>query len=410
MKLRSTTPASISLKSRVVLLVTMMIIALAAPIQLGSKVFADKYDDQINALQQQVNAYQSQTSVLAGQAATLQSAVAQIQSDMSAIQAQINLSQVKYNQLTIQIAETAQKIKDNQDALGQTLADLYVDDSISPLEMIAGSKNISEYLDKQTYRSSIKDQLTSTITTIKDLKTKLDTQKVDVKGVLDQQTTQKSALAAKQSEQQDLLTQTQGQEASYQQLINDNKAKIAAAAAAQAAAVASYGSKGNANLGIGGGGGYIGPSPLGSFGYRNLTQNQSCPSGGYPYCGSLDSYADPYALYNRECVSYTAWAADKLYGKYVTSFSGYGMAYQFGNTAKVLMGATVDNTPEIGSVAILPPLAGFAQVGHAMVVIGTPTADGWVHVSQYNFGSTGMYSEMDVKVTGVVYVHFKNRF
>jgi len=46
----------------------------------------------------------------------------------------------------IQIADTEKKIKDNQDALGETIANLYVDGKISPLEMIASSKNVSDYL------------------------------------------------------------------------------------------------------------------------------------------------------------------------------------------------------------------------------------------------------------------------
>jgi surface antigen len=72
------------------------------------------------------------------------------------------------------------------------------------------------------------------------------------------------------------------------------------------------------------------------------------------------------------------------------------------------MNATVDDVPEVGSVAILPPTPGFAPIGHAMVVESIQ-GGGWVHVSQYNFGGSHEYSTMDIATSGVVFVHFQNR-
>lgn len=399
MKLRSTTPASISFTAKSLLVVSVILMAFAVPIQLSNTVFADKYDDQINALKNEVAQYQAEASRLSGEAKTLQSELATLAAEKAQIQAQLDLSQAKYDKLVVDIATTKTKIQDNQDALGETIANLYVDDKISPLEMIASSKNVSEYLDKQEYRNSVRDELTATITEIKALKVKLDAQKVEVEQLLAQQKSQKEILVAKENEQQDLLNKTQGQEAAYQQLTSQRSAQMAAVQAQQRAAIAALTNNGRNTSGA-----------AGSFQFRSFSGNQGSCGGGYPstWCNApLDEYVDSWSLYSRECVSYTAWAAYTRFGKHVTSFSGMGNAYQWPNTASGLMGANVDNSPEVGSVAI-SPRSSFTPIGHAMIVEEV-YGDGWVRVSQYNFAGTGEYSTMDLKVSSAVYVHFRDR-
>lgn len=399
MKLRSTTPASNRFAAKALLVVSVIVMGFAVPIQLSSSVFADKYDDQINALQQDVNRYQAEANRLNGEAKTLESALGVIAAEKSQIQAQLDLSQATYDKLIVDIAATETKIKENQDALGITIADLYVDAKISPLEMIASSKNVSEYLDKQEYRNSVRDQLTSTIAEIKTLKTQLDDQKKSVETVLAQQNAQKEILVAKEAEQQSLLARTQGQEAAFQQLTAERSNEMAAVQAQQRAAIAALTNNGQNSAG-----------GVGSFQYRNYSGNQGACGGGYPsgWCNApLDAYVDNWALYTRECVSYTAWAAVNRFGKHVTSFSGMGHAYQWPNTASGLMGANVDNSPEVGSVAITPR-SSFTPLGHAMMVEQV-YGDGWIRVSQYNFAGTGEYSTMDLKASSAVYVHFRDR-
>ncbi len=410
MKLRTTTPVSKSLRTRFVLVAATIIFAVATPIQISQSVSADKYDDQINALNQQVAAYQAQASQLSQQAQTLQAALSVLNNQIAGIQAQINLSQVKYDQLVSQIADTEKKIKDSQDALGTTIANLYVDSSVSPLEMIASSKNISDFLDKQEYRNSVRDQLTSAIAQIKTLKAQLDQQKADTQKVLDQQTAQKAQLAGQQAEQQSILTQTQGQESAYQQLAASAQQKVADAAAAQRAYYQSLLSHGGGNSGV-----------SGSFQYANWSGNQGC-SGGYPAVGvggsgawgcnyALDynapHYYDQWALFNRECVSYVAWALQYRFHRYVGSFSGSGMADQWTDSAPRYSGAVRVYDPQPGDAVILPATSdGFAPIGHAMIVESPADSNGWIHVSQFNFYGTGEYSTMDIKATGVVFLRF----
>jgi surface antigen len=235
--------------------------------------------------------------------------------------------------------------------------------------------------------------LTETIETIERLKKELGEQKVAVEKVLEKQKLEKGALVAKENEQQALLAETKGKEANYRSMISNARGELQKVAAQQQAAIARLTNNGRNTSGA-----------AGSFEFRNLTPNQPCGAGGYPYCGAQDSYADPWALFNRECVSYAAWAASERFGKHVESFGGAGHAYQWPSTV-LRMGADVNNTPSVGAVAITPQQP-YTPLGHAMVVEEV-YGDGWVRVSQYNFAGTGMYSTMDLKVSSAVYVHFK---
>lgn len=371
-----------------------VVVAIAAPLQLTHSVYADKYDDQIRAIQGQVNQFQAKAGELHQQAGSLQAAVDALTAEKNAIQAQLALSQARYEKLTSDIEKNKKKLVDNQIALGGIIANLYVDDKITPLEMLASSDNVSEYMDRHEYRSAVSEQLNQTIDSIKTLKAQLESDQKALEKVLEDQKAQQAALAAKQAEQQRLLDQTKGEEAAYQQQIASSKAQMSQIASQQRAALAAATNGGRNNAGT-----------VGAFQFRNYSGNGGC-GGGYPYCGPQDSSVDPWGLYNRECVSYVAWAASNRFGKHVMNFSGAGNAYQWPSTT-VRMGASTNQNPEEGSVAVLPP-SGFSPIGHVMIVESV-LGGGWVHVSQYNFGGTGEYSTMDIHVSGVNFVHFRDR-
>jgi peptidoglycan hydrolase CwlO-like protein len=401
MKLRTTTPALTSFFGKSLLVVSVIVIAFGVPIQLAGRIFADQYDSQISSLQQDINKYTTQASALAGQAVTLKGTISQLQNQINSIQAQIDLSQAQYDKLVAQIADTETKIKNNQDALGVTIANLYVDGSVSPLEMLASSKNISDYLDKQQYQNSIRDQLTSTIKQITNLKTQLSQQKTDVKTILDRQTAEKSSLNATNAQQQSLLQQTQGQEAAYQQLVSASQQKQSEAAAAQRAYYQSLVSRG----------GSTSSGTIGSFQYQNLTPANGAGgcSEGYPYCQPQDTVIDPWQLLNRECVSYIAWALSSRFSKFVGSFNGQGNAQDWPNSAPAYSGAVRVYDPQAGDAVILPGGSAAAPIGHAMIVESGPSSDGWIHVSQFNFNGYGQYSTMDIRSSGVIFLRFPSK-
>lgn len=343
-------------------------------IQPAAQVMADTYDQQIEALQQQINGYQDESSKLKAQADTLQNAIASLNAQQAALSAQIQQKEVEHQQLVQQIEDTETRIANQKKALGENLRSMYLEADISPLEMIASSKSIGDYIDKQEYRNTIQSTIQKTLSDIKDLKTQLEDKKTEVEQVLEDQKTMKTALTAQEAEKNQLLADTQGQEEAYQNLIGQKNSEIDSLREQQRAANARF-----INLAAGSG--------------------PAC-GGGYPaaYCERpMDSMVDAWGMYNRECVSYTAWKVAST-GRYIPY--GLGNANMWPDGARAA-GISVDSTPRAGDVAIW----NVGYYGHAMYVESV-NGNGTINISQYNADWQGTYSTNTISSSGLVYIHF----
>lgn len=370
------------------------VMALSVPLAYVQEALADQWDSQIQALQSQADQYQDQANELRAKGDTLQQKLDQINAQVAALQAQIKANEAKRDKLQADIEANKQKLSEAQDALGEMLANLYVDDGVSAVELLASSRNLGDFVDKQEYRSSVRDQLNSTIAEVKRIKAELEEDKKAVEKILSDLKLQNDQLSAVQSEQQTLVNQTRGEEAAYQKLVSDARQKMADVQAQQQAYYASL-------LASGGGGSGV----VGSFQYWGWSGNKGC-SGGYPYCAPQDSMVDPWNLYNRECVSYVAWALKHRFGKRVNPWHGDGNAYEWPWSAARWSGAYRVGSPQRGDVVVLPQSGAFAPIGHVMIVESVSGND--MFVSQYNFYGTGQYSTMFVKNSGVILMRFPN--
>jgi peptidoglycan hydrolase CwlO-like protein len=334
---------------------------------------ADTYDDQIKALEAENGTYQSQISQLQSQVNTLQNKVSELQAQGAMLQNQINLSQAQYDQLTEKINQTQVQIKKNKDALGKIISELYVSDNVTPIEMIASSKNIGDYLDKQEYRSSVRNSLASTITKITSLKKVLSTQQEQISTILQQQKAQKMSLDNVKQQQQELLDETQGQESTYQSIVSQNQSSIGSLRAQQAA---------------------VNRAKQRQYGGSVTSGDPS--HGGYPTYldnAAQDHLSDPWGMFNRECVSYAAWKVHSTYNN-MPYWGGEGNANQWPSDARG-SGFTVSSTPKKGSVAIMMGGA----TGHAAWVESYDSSSNTIHVSQYNWNNEGEYTEMTVSAS-----------
>ena len=376
MNIRSTTPVLKRFAT------SSLVVASAVSLVIGSTgpVFADRFDDQIRSLEGQISSYQKQAAKLREEANSLQAAIAGLQAQQDAIQAQIDLSQAKHDQLEQQIKNTQDKIEKNQITLSSTLADMYVSGDVSPIEMLASSKNIGDYLDQQEYRSSIRDTIDQTIKEIKKLKSSLEKKKTEVERVLNDQSAQKAQLVAKKQEQATLLAQTQGNEANYNALIGQQNSQISSLRAQQAAANAAASR---------------------TYSVSDLVSGGTC-GGGYPsvWCNApMDSLVDNWGMYNRECVSYAAFKVAAS-GRYMPYWGGYGNANQWPGNARA-SGIPTGSEPRVGSVAVM----NVGYYGHVMYVEGI-NGDGTIHVSQFNWGVRGEYSTMNISPSGLTFIYF----
>ncbi len=357
---------------------------------------ADNYDAQIKQLQEQNAANQSQAKVLQSQAETYQQAVDQLQGQINTLQGQIDANTAKSNDLQTKITAAETELAKQRKIIGESIRSMYLEGQISTLEMLASSKNLSDFVDKQQYRNSVQNKIKDTMDKITALKAQMRSQKEQIQQLLNEENSMQGQLSADRSKQAELLAYTEGQKASYEAQIKATNQQISSLRAQQLAFYNSISGGGKRTSGA-----------YGSFQYRNLSQQQYC-GGGYRFCAwGHDDWVsteagDTWGLHlARECVHYAADRAAR--GRDLSAYfgSGRGNAGNWPSSLRYAPGVYTDNTPEVGSVAIadIPP------VGHAMYVEYI-TDDGWVGVSQMNWDVQGHYSTMEIKASGAVYVHF----
>jgi len=350
-----------------------VILLIGAPFY-GGFVKADSFDEQINALRQQNASNQATANQLAAQASSYQDTIYRLQTQINALQAAIDDNQQKIEDLKNQIVAAQTELDHEKKVLGENIKTMYLEGQISTLEILASSKDLSEFVDKQQFRNSVQEKVKTTMARISSLKQQLQQQQQQVESRLKDQQSQQADLQNTRAQQNQLLALTESQKASYDQQIRSNNQQIAILRAQQLAANRRLG--GNAVAGDPNHGGYP----------------------GYLDRASQDSLIDPWGMLNRECVSYTAWKVYQTHG-YMPYWGGVGNANEWPADA-VAAGIPTGSVPRPGSVAI--SMGGF--YGHAMWV--EAVNGNTIYVSQYNYDLAGHYSEMTINGSGLIYIYF----
>lgn len=374
MKLRSTTPGSSrGLVTKSVAIAVAVMVTVSAPFALQQSARADQYDDQIKAYQAEIDQYRSQANVLGDQVKTLQGELTALNAQTDTIRAQIAISKTRLEQLQVQIKQKEDDIARNKELLGETLANMYATDNITPLEMLAGSQNIGDYIDQQEYRSSMTTQLSDTVTLINKQKAELEQQKAESERVLVDQQNSEKALAQKETEKQTLISKTQNDQNAYNSLVEDRKSKQLQVMQQQQAAI-------EAAIRAAGGGRtatVIG----GSTTYPWNSSNCYVDANAWSYGGSDGMGTDGYGYGCRQCVSYVAWRVGQERGYIPTN---WGNAYDWVASGQSA-GYTVSRTPRAGSAGVIT--AG-GSPGH-IVWVESVNGDGTLTVAQYNYYNAG---------------------
>jgi peptidoglycan hydrolase CwlO-like protein len=353
----------------VVVVCTVMILA-----SVINTVRADQFDEQIQALRDQNNNNQSASDQLAAQANSYQDAINKLQVQISALQAAIAANQQKSEKIHQQMIEAQAELDQEKAVLGENIKAMYLEGQTSTLEMLASSKNLSDFVDKQQARNAVSDKVKATMDKIAELQNQLKAQDAELQRLIKDQQVQNEQLGSAQVQQTQLLAYTEGQKAAYDQQIKSNNAQISNLRAMQVAA--------NRRLG----GSAVAGDPS---------------HGGYPgyldHAGQ-DTLVDPWGMFNRECVSYTAWKVQQYFGN-MPYWGGVGNANQWPADAQ-RYGVPTGSIPKAHSVAI--SMGG--AYGHAMWV--EAVSGSTIYVSQYNYDLAGHYSEMAINGSGLTYLYF----
>jgi peptidoglycan hydrolase CwlO-like protein len=353
----------------------------------SSAAYADTLDEQIKAAQQQVAQQQNDAAALHAQADNYQQQVNQYNAQINYVQAQINLNQAESNQVLAQIEDAKAKMAAQKAILSENIKTMYLTSTVSPLEMLASSNDLSSFFDQQQYQDKVKDKIQSALAEIVQLKASLESKQASLSNLLASQNAQKQQLSDTRAQLNQLLAVAAQSAAAADQQVKDSNAKVASLKAQQAAAIAAA----SRHVNFGGG-------PSGSGGACATGDG----NGGYPalWCNAAqDSLVDSWGMYNRECVSYAAWAASVRFGHNVPYWGGRGNAKQWPDNARGA-GIPVDSNPQVGDVAIWTG----GPYGHAMIVEQVRAST--VIVSSMNGDNAGHFFFDEWSRSSLVFIHF----
>lgn len=183
-----------------------------------SAVSIDDLQKKSKKLQEEISQNQKEAAKHHAYANTLQEKIDELNEDIALANKEIRLLTMRINELELQIEQANKELEKQQDILGQNIRVMYLEGDISTLEMLATSKDLSEFVDKEQYRNAVQSKIKATLDKINALRLELKTKKNQIDEVLKEQEQQRNVLASKRGEQQKLLNDTRGEEARYQQL------------------------------------------------------------------------------------------------------------------------------------------------------------------------------------------------
>lgn len=334
---------------------------------------ADQFDQQIQSLNQQNAQNQAAVGNLETQEDSLAANVAALQAKIAALEQNIRDNQARSDQLKQEIAKAEAEIAHQREVLGENIKQMYFDDDVSTLEKVASSNDLSDYFDKEQYSAVVQGKIKTTLARINELKVQLEQQRATVEKLLADQQVMQGQLAAERAEAQRLLSLNQEQQSAFESGIKTNNTRIAELRRQQAIENARHFK-----------GGW-----------------QTGGSGGYPWANAPfpNTVSDPWGMYLRQCVSYTAWRVANS-GRHMPFWGGRGNANQWDDNARKA-GIPVDTSPRVGDVAV----SNAGTYGHVMYVEAVH-GNGTITISQYNAGWDGRYSVGTRSTAGLYFIHF----
>lgn len=333
--------------------------------------------DQINKLEEKNSDTRGDIDSLEDEAMSIQDKIDRLQQRVSAIQSEISTNQSKIANLENDIRKAQKELVQQKDLLGQNIRAMYIEGDISTLEMLASSKNISDFVDKQQYRNSVQSKIKDTLDRVNELKVQLSSQKTTLERRVTDQKRNQSELASKQNEQDRLLGLNEGERSDLDSQIKQNSKKIEELRREQERQNAQlFG--GGVTYGVPGGGGY----PWGNAKCIHTGSSAgACPNYDWSFNGSIWNFATGGYGY-RNCTDYVAWKIGST-GRYVPAGLGNAKDWIWNAQAR---GISVNRSPKAGDAAVSP----YGYYGHVMYVEAV-YGDGSIRVSDYNRAGDGNY-------------------
>lgn len=195
--------------------------------------FATSEEDQLNSINQQIQSAKNKLNQTASQRKTLQGEVAYFDAQIGSVESQIGATNAEISRLNREMADTQNRIvqaeadlKVAREKLGEVMRSMYEEGQISNVELIARSKNFSEFVNRSEYFEAIQLRIKDSADAVISLKKELDAKKVEIENnkkkqeeLKVKQQAQRSTLDGQKTSKATLLSAVKGDEAEYQKLV-----------------------------------------------------------------------------------------------------------------------------------------------------------------------------------------------
>lgn len=197
------------------------------PLTLAQSQQIQQLQQEINQVQQDSQSKREMQGLLGIEASSLIDAINKLQAQIDASQARINQLQGDINVLNQQIAAAEAELARQKELLRINIRAMYLESDISTFEMLMSSRDLSEFVDREQYRISVKNKIKSTLDTINQLKQDLDTKRKTVQATLDEQQALRDQLASQRAEKDRVLALNQDQQNQLESQIRANSGRLA---------------------------------------------------------------------------------------------------------------------------------------------------------------------------------------
>lgn len=372
-----------------------LVVVMSAGAVVVPRIYADALQDQIEQLTAEASRDQTAVNSLLLEAKSFEDAIASLQGQISILEQNISVNQTRQDTLKVQIAAKQKDLDAQRKVLGDDIKAMYVDGQLTPIEMLATSRDLNDFVDSATYREAVQRKVQTTLQEISKLQYELQDQKEEVDSLLAAQRVQEEQLSTERSRQNELLAYNSGQRDAFnakikvnQDKLNDLYAKQAALNQQGASKVSISGNErgGACDAGSGNGGYYLASGAAGNV----------CEA-------PKDAILDWAGIENRECTSYAYWYFKKVAGN--ADFTASGDAKYWVTTSNY----PVHSFPKAGAIGVKTD----GQWGHVVIIQavgptnfkGVNVPAGQVLTSEMNADLTGRFANNLRGISTMSYIY-----
>lgn len=226
-------------KTLIIVLILAVTLGFAYPAVAADDARIAELKAQIDALQKQADQYRDGIASERSKATSLKTEIAALKLEVSRLETQITLTSKRIDKTKIEIGDLQGQIYDTQtdidkkrETIGELLNFLHQHDNENLLAAMMKNESLSSFLDQTQQSENVNTKLLQLVGDLKSQKEELEQNKSDLEGKKSsleefnqEQAAKKLSLIGAKSEKDTLLARTKGQEAAYQQMLNDVEQK-----------------------------------------------------------------------------------------------------------------------------------------------------------------------------------------